>query len=201
MTLRFLVATAAVLALAACQPAATNTGYNINTAEPPPTNAVSAANTAAPPETPAAVANALNPEGYGPLHVGMTWEEAHTAMPSLTRQVEEQMEACYTASTPELPNVYIMFEDRKLARVSAREGASVTAAEGLRVGQPAAEVERVYGARATSEPHHYEAAPARYLTVWAIPGQRGVRFEIGENGNIEAIHAGGPQIEYVEGCA
>jgi hypothetical protein len=94
-----------------------------------------------------------------------------------------------------------MFEDRALARVSAWDGSTVAVAEGIRVGATEAAVRAAFGSRITEEPHQYEAAPAKYLTVWTTPRRRGVRFEINSQGVVGAIHAGGPQIEYVEGCA
>jgi hypothetical protein len=192
----------AALLLAACQPsanavtnAATTNAALVNGDPPPaaPTNA------AAPAPTPAGPV--INAEGFGPLRVGMTWEEALAAMPSLTRQLEEQMEACYTAQSTQYPGLSVMFEDRRLARVSAWDPSQVTDAQGLHVGQPAAAVRAAYGDRLLQEPHHYEDPPAVYLTLWTTRGQRGVRYEIGGNGNISAIHGGGPQIEYIEGCA
>ena len=44
-------------------------------------------------------------------------------------------------------------------------------------------------------------APAEHLTAWASPGQRGVRYVVGQDGRVEEIHAGGPAIQYVEGCS
>ena len=60
------------------------------------------------------------------------------------------------------------------------------------------------------EPHKYEPAPAGYITVWSRgggsgyvedPDARGLVFEVGQDGAVKAIRAGGPSIQYVEGCA
>jgi len=56
----------------------------------------------------------------------------------------------------------------------------------------------------------YESAPAGYITVWSRgggdgyvenPDARGLVFEVGQDGAVKAIRAGGPSIQYVEGCA
>lgn len=81
---------------------------------------------------------------------------------------------------------------------------------GLGPGDTAAEVKAAYGDAAVASPHKYEEAPAEYLTVWATgaedepyvrsPDARGVRYEVDGSGTVDLIHAGGPSIQYVEGC-
>ena len=53
-------------------------------------------------------------------------------------------------------------------------------------------------------------APAENLFVWAKGGStsyvtdataRGVRYEIGTDGLVKAVRAGGPSIQLVEGCS
>ena len=67
---------------------------------------------------------------------------------------------------------------------------------------------RVMGAIA--QPAKYDPAPAEDLFVWANggstayvtdPNARGVRYEIGADGKVKAVHAGGPSIQLVEGCS
>ena len=147
-----------------------------------------------------APATVLTEQGYGPLRIGMTWAQARRAMPGL-RGNFELGESCFVAEVAALPGFYAMFEDRRLTSISAGEGSRIATAGGLRVGHTAAQVRAVYGARTRSEQHHYEAAPAQYLTVWTVPGRRGIRFETNDHRRITVIHAGGPSIEYVEGCA
>ena len=54
-----------------------------------------------------------------------------------------------------------------------------------------------------SEPHKYEAAPAKYLTAPnAASGGPALRFEIGADGKVKLMHVGTmPVLGYVEGCA
>ncbi len=93
-----------------------------------------------------------------------------------------------------------MFEDSKLTRISATRPSKLTTVSGIGVGASASEVRRAYGSGLRSERHTYQDPPAEYLTVWTLSGQRGIRFEIGENRRTEIIHAGTASIEYVEGC-
>jgi hypothetical protein len=68
-----------------------------------------------------------------------------------------------------------------------------------------------YGDSAKVTPHKYEAAPAEYITVWdggvrsepyvQDEAARGLVYEIDGSGNVAAIRAGGPSIQYVEGCS
>ena len=57
-----------------------------------------------------------------------------------------------------------------------------------------------YGRVLEVTPHKYADAPAHYLTYWATPAKRGVRYETDEKGVVTIVHVGGPSIEYVEGC-
>jgi hypothetical protein len=108
--------------------------------------------------------------------------------------------------------VLVMIEAGRLSRISLVEGSKTATDRGLRVGDSASAVRSAYGPALRSEPHKYEEAPAAYLTVWtkagprderspAEPSARGIRFEVGADGRVRSISAGGPSIEYVEGCA
>ena len=152
--------------------------------------------------TPAAASpNApITSEGWGPLRVGMTWAQARRALPGMTRDLT-MGEECYESTVRGQPGLYVMFEGGRLARVSAAEHSRVGTAAGVRVGQTEAQVRAAYGRRIVSEPHHYEEAPARYLTVWTVRNQRGVRFETNHDRRVTVIHGGGPAIQYIEGCS
>lgn len=142
----------------------------------------------------------ITSEGWGPLRVGMTWAQARRAQPGLNRDLTMGLE-CYEATVPGQTGLYVMFEAGRLARVSAAENSRVAAGRGLHVGSTEAQVRAAYGRAIQSEPHHYQDAPARYLTIWTVRGQRGLRFETDEHRRVTAIHGGGPAIQYVEGCA
>ena len=112
------------------------------------------------------------------------------------------------ARAPE--GLLVLVEEGRLSRITAMSGSDVETDNGLRVGATAAEVRAAYGALVNAEPHEYQDPPAEYLTIWtrggasggeaAPPDSRGIRYEVGDNGKVAFIHAGGPSIQYVEGC-
>ncbi len=103
-----------------------------------------------------------------------------------------------------------MIEEGRLARISISDPAEVKTDRGLGPGDSAAEAKAAYGEELVASPHEYEAAPAEYLTVWTTgggdepyvrsPDARGIRYEVGHGAAVDVVHAGGPAIQYVEGC-
>jgi hypothetical protein len=67
-------------------------------------------------------------------------------------------------------------------------------------GSTVGEVQAAYPS-ALREPHKYNPEPAHNLIVWTEIGRRGLRFEIGVDGRVEAVHAGGEAILLGEGCS
>ena len=98
----------------------------------------------------------------------------------------------------------VMLVQGRLARITLVRDSPVKTQEGFGVGADAAAIEAAYGDRAVATPHKYLDAPAQYITVWTRrsdgPDARGVRYETGLDGRVSHVHAGGPAIEYVEGC-
>ena len=99
-----------------------------------------------------------------------------------------------------------MIIDGVLGSVWVSRNAAVETDRALNVGDTAAEVKRVYGAAAEVVPHKYGEAPSEYITVWSTTDHqsvaaRGLKYEIGADGRVQSIAAGGPSIQYVEGCA
>ncbi|WP_106511289.1 hypothetical protein [Allosphingosinicella deserti] len=153
--------------------------------------------------------------GWGPLRIGMSVAEVVAALGPDSNSGAvggPDPEACdqfHPARAPE--GLLVMIEDGKLTRISLIDGATLRTDRGLGVGDSKAKVVSTYGASADETPHKYEAAPAVYVTVWKAGGgtgdyvqnaaARGIVYEIGANGRVQAIHAGGPSIQYVEGCA
>ena len=200
--MRFGYSLAAFAALAACtveNGAATQAGEQEEAGEEAPAEAA---------------ATVLTAQGYGPLRIGMTLDEVTAAMgghrnPEGSGLPEPELcDEFQPARGPE--GLWVMIEEGRLARITLGEGSQVETSEGLVVGDPSNAVRTAYGERAQSSPHHYSEPPAKYLDVWEggpLPGPyvedeaaRGIRYEIGMDGNIQYIHAGGPAIQYVEGC-
>ena len=194
------IVTAASMAIlaAACQPADTTNR------EPPATEA--------PAETPTADANALTPTGWGPVQIGMTREQVAEALGAGRDDsgASDQCEYFHPANAPE--GMLVMLNNGVLSRISISEPADLDTDRGFGVGDSAASIKAAYGASAVVSPHAYEGPPSEDIFVWngARPGdteyitdesRRGIRYEIGGDGNVSHIHIGGPDIQLVEGCA
>jgi len=191
----------ALLALAACNAP--------ETARTPEAEAPASA-----PVVPTAAADVLTPQGYGPLRIGMTQAEVDAAVGSPPANAADAEPAeCRQYQPPRGPKgVLVMLEKGVLTRLTAIKGSDVKTENGIGVGSDGEQVKTLYGAAAEVTPHKYQDAPAAYVTVW--PGRRnllnthvmdaaarGLRFEIGQDGKVAFIHAGGPSIQYVEGCS
>jgi hypothetical protein len=204
--IRSIAAVAAVALLAACQQPQTEAPAP---AEPAPAPA--------PAPTPPVVqpsATVITSEGWGPLRIGMSRADVVTALgedanPNAVGGPDPQScDEFRPARAPE--SVLVMIENGVLTRISLIRPSDIKSDRGFGVGDTAASVKTAYGAAATAEPHKYEAAPAEYIMAWSRGGStgyvqdsnaRGLVYEVGGDGNVKAIRAGGPSIQYVEGCA
>jgi hypothetical protein len=193
--------------LAACQPATT---------EPPPSAPAEPTPAPAPAPTPSVQPSAtvITSEGWGDLRIGMTRAQVvaaagEDAAPNAVGGADpESCDEFRPARAPE--PVLVMIENGVLTRISLIRASDIKSDRGFGVGDTAAAVKAAYGAAAMAEPHKYEAAPAEYITSWSRgggsgyvqdPAARGLVYEIGGDGKVKAIRAGGPSIQYVEGCA
>jgi hypothetical protein len=173
----------------------------------------SATEAVAPAPAPAS-APALTAEGWGPLRVGMTLADATRALgpdadPEAVGGPEPAVcDQFRPARAPE--GLLVMVEEGRVSRISLIEGSAVKTERGLGIGAAASDVRAAYGAALVAEPHKYAEAPAEYLTIWdggakppayvEDPAARGLRYVIETGGKVATIHAGGPSIQYVEGC-
>ncbi|GAM99366.1 hypothetical protein U91I_03015 [alpha proteobacterium U9-1i] len=181
-----IAAAALVLVLAACNPAS----------EPP-----------AAPEAPAAQSDApfLSAAGYGPVRIGMTIEEASTALGAqlVPDGNFDEPDACQTLHidgvTDEDP-LRFMAQGGRITRISDYGGRDATTPEGVGVASTDSEIRAAYP-NAIEQPAKYNAAPAHDLIIWTTPNESGVRFEINEQGVATIVHAGDESIQLVEGCA
>jgi hypothetical protein len=166
-----------------------------------------------PPATPAASADALTGQGWGALKIGMTKEEVVAAVgdtrnPDAVGIPGDCLEY-QPANAPE--NLWVMLEAGKLTRITLADMSKLKTDKGLGLGDTAEAVKTAYGADAVASPHKYQDKPAEYITVWdggprtepyvQDEAARGIVYEIDGTGKVGAIHAGGPSIQYVEGCA
>jgi hypothetical protein len=193
--IRRLLLTTAVLALAAC-----------NAPEP-----AAPAEPASAPETPApASSDVLTADGFGPLRIGMTRTEVEAALgadanPSAVGGPDPaSCDIFHPARAPE--GLQVMVENGVLTSVRLIRASTIDTDRGLGIGDTATRVKSVYGSSAEVVPHKYVDAPAEYITAWTTsdhtgPAARGVKYEIGQDGNVQSIAGGGPSIQYVEGCS
>jgi hypothetical protein len=208
MRLALFLTAACIATLAACGPkeeapvAATN---------PAPAEA------AAPPPAEAALVagDALRADGWGPLKIGMTEAEVIAAVgdTSTPNAAGIPGSECAEFKPQRAPgeDFWVMIESGKLTRITIGEASKVKTDKRLGVGDTAEAVRTAYGAEAKSSPHKYQDKPAEYITVWSggprtepyvqDEAARGIVYEIGSSGKVSSIHAGGPSIQYVEGCA
>ena len=150
----------------------------------------------------------LTSEGWGALRIGMTRAEVvaasgEDAQPDAVGGPDP--ESCDEFRPERAPaGMRVMIERGRLTLITLSRDAAVKTEHGFGVGDTAAEIKAALGARAVVSPHEYGEAPAEYLTVWVRPATdpdpRGIVYEIGADGRVAHVHAGGASIQYVEGC-
>lgn len=193
--IRRLMLTTAVLALAACGAPET---------EPSP----------APAPTAPPAADVLTAQGFGPLRIGMTRAEVEAALgpdanPNAVGGPDpESCDIFHPARAPE--GLSVMVEAGVLTSIWLDDGSTLKTDRGFGIGDAATAIKTAYGPSATATPHKYAAPPAEYVSTWSVGGgpgyvqdsaARGISYHIGTDGRAEHVAAGGPSIQYVEGCA
>jgi hypothetical protein len=186
-------------------------GCNAPTQEPADAPADPAAPTSPmEPGAPVSAAEKLTAQGFGPLRIGMTRAEVEAALgPDSDPEAVggPDPESCDMFRPERAPDgLLVMIENGVLTSVWLSRNTAVETDRALNIGDPAAEVKRVYGAAAEVVPHKYAPPPAEYVTVWSTADHtgaaaRGLTYEIGSDGRVQSIAGGGPSIQYVEGCA
>lgn len=198
--IRPLLLTSVVLALAAC-----------GAPDPGPAPATPAEPAA--PSTPVD-ANAVTARGWGPLRIGMSRAEVEAALGSdanpdaVGGPDPASCDMFHPARAPD--GLMVMVENGVLTSLWLSRDATLKTDRGFGVGDQAAAIKTAYGAAATASPHKYSEPPAEYITAWASgggadyvenPAARGISYHIGNDGRVQHVAAGGPSIQYVEGCA
>jgi hypothetical protein len=189
-----MIVSAGLLALAACS----------KPSEPAPAPAEPAPATPAPAPAPAPAAEVISSEGFGAVKIGMTEQEVINVLGAGAKPAVGAGEpnGCHHVYSPKDPGLAVMIENGKATRVTAQRNSTAKSDKGVGLGATAEQVQAAYGSTPLeSEPHKYEAAPAKYLTAWTVKGQSGVRYVINSQGVVANIHGGGPSILYVEGCS
>ena len=147
----------------------------------------------------------LTVEGYGDMTIGLPIADARRISGQTLNApgIEDTPGGCNEQQyrTADGDQLWLMFEGDVITRITASSEAPRTrTAQNVGVGSTDAEVRAAYQ-NVIEEPAKYDPPPAHDLIVWTTPDQTGFRFEVSEAGIVTAVHAGGPSILYVEGCA
>ncbi len=166
---------------------------------------------AAPAPGPAASADTawvMRHDGMGPLRVGMTLDEARTALGGdLAMNADnpdhpEGADRCDYPRSARLPaGVQVMVVGQRVARVEVDSGTLATA-EGARIGDAEARIQQLYAGRVAVEPHKY--TNGHYLVVRSAAAGDTTNLLVFETDGrvVERFRAGQkPQVQWVEGCS
>ncbi len=186
-----------VLALAGCQ----------QTEAPASSDGTDAA---APAAMATAEANVLTPEGLGPLRIGMMVPQLATVWGGLRAQPTDVM-ACQIVEFADAPaGVKAFMNGGEVRHVILDRFSTLKTDRGFGPGDDGAAVKAAYGDAATVAPAKYDPAPAEEITIWANGDTsgayiedltaRGIRYNVGGDGKVSTVMAGGPTIQLVEGC-
>ncbi len=142
----------------------------------------------------------LTAAGWGELRIGMSEADVVRRF-GLVLAPDDGVNsaACRESRLPGDSGLTVMTEDGKVTRLTLYGPSPLKTDRGFTVGSMAAAVRKAYGATVRAAPHAYEDPPAAYLTFRPAKGGLGVRYEIGADRRVAAIHVG-RSIDYVEGC-
>lgn len=165
-------------------------------------------------EEPDMTSEPLTSDGWGVLRIGMTEDELRQAVGTSSSPVSNgspRPVECVEFHPDQAPEgVSVMVESGRVTRISLTGKAQIKTGKKLGLGASAEKVKDAYDGDAIVTPAKYDPAPAEDITVWThgakpepyvqSPDARGLRYQIGNEGKVKAIRAGGPSIQYVEGC-
>jgi hypothetical protein len=143
----------------------------------------------------------ITSQGAGPLKVGMTLQQAEAVLKTKFKLDTSDPDAiaCSEFDVPGSDHLWVMFENRRLTRVSIGKRSHIRTARNIGIGSTEAEVAKAYQPLVI-DPRDYTGLPAKDMTWWSVPNHRGIVFKTNDQGRVDMIHAGGPSIEYMEGC-
>jgi hypothetical protein len=152
------------------------------------------------PGEPVREAEVLREDGFGPIRIGMTRADVSRAYGDTLQARAGSFVECELVQVPGADAaVFMMIAFDTVVRIDVR-ARSIATRSGLRIGDPAAEVQRRHpGLRI--EPHKY--TDGHYLVALA-PGDTLHRFvfETDVGGRITTVRGGRvPEVHWVEGCA
>jgi hypothetical protein len=157
------------------------------------------------PSRAAVAAWTVSESGLGALRAGMTIAEAAKAVGgSFSARPGEAKTCGYAVWREAPPNVLVMLDEGRVARVDIVRDSRIPTSKGARIGDTEARIKELYKGRVVVTPHEY--TDGHYLTVTPEPGSsedRNYRLVFETDGNRVLRYRGGklPQVGYVEGCS
>lgn len=136
----------------------------------------------------------IKPEGLGPYKVGARYENLGNTFGGLGEAtVYGDDKSCRVARSKRYPNVELTFVKKVVVRVDVSGGYGTE--RGVRIGDPASKLLRVYGDAV--KPHHEHAD---WLMVETGDRELAIRYVM-QDGKVKAIHAGKRlQLQKEGGC-
>jgi hypothetical protein len=135
----------------------------------------------------------IKPEGLGPYKVGARYENLGTTFGGLGPATVSEDKSCRVARAKRYPHVEVTFVRKVVARVDVAGG--FRSERGVRIGDPAAKLRRLYGESVRPHPQH-----ADWLMVETGDRELAIRYMMRE-GRVAAIHAGKRlQLQTLGGC-
>ena len=135
----------------------------------------------------------VRPEGIGPYKVGARYENLGKTFGGLGPATLSEDKSCRVARSLRYPDIEVTFVRKVVARVDVAGGYGTE--RGVRIGDPAAKLRRVYGESVRPHPQH-----ADWMMVETGDRARAIRYMMRE-GRVAAIHAGKrEQLQTQGGC-
>lgn len=152
----------------------------------------------------------LTVEGVGPLRVGMTLPQLAGVWGGPRAPVEDVMACAVIEFGDGPPGVKAMINGGEVRHVILDRFSTLKTDRGFGPGDTGAAIKAAYGAAARVDPAKYDPPPAEEIIVWADGrtdggfvedlAARGIRYNVGGDGRVSSVMAGGPTIQLVEGC-
>ncbi len=142
----------------------------------------------------------ITADGYGPVHAGMSIKEAEKLLHTRLQTDSKEMpmpECDFVHPQRGHKGLSFMVEHGVITHVQAHDK-HVATDSGVRVGDSAAKLKKIYGSKIEKMPHVYYPGDFYYF-VWEDGKERGIKFEVVGN-HVLAIYGGSKSIMFVEGC-
>ena len=144
----------------------------------------------------------LHANGYGPVEIGFTLNEASKALKTkilpLNPRDDEESSCHYVSPLYQERTIGFMIQNKVITRIDVYTNAIFTDT-GITVGMSADKIFEVYGKRVIEKIHPYLGKRGQYLIIDILPERRLI-FET-ENGKIRSFRIGfANPVNYIEGC-